>query len=135
MTRHPVAVGYPTLKWTPGVRVRSLVEHWLICHERFPCDRAVLQRVYVLCYEDFVANPQEQLDGLYSFLGLPSTQVTREIRKTVNARYLEKWDRRRRNLLTRLHASRLANQFEERVRHCPAAWRRRCRSTAGRQPP
>lgn len=114
--RHPVAVAYATQKWTPrGTWVGSLIEHWLVCHERFEQDRAKLDSVHVIRYEDFVAKPQEHLDDMATFLSLPAEPLKREVRPGVNDRYLAKWNKRRRNLITRPYAQHLIRRFEDRL--------------------
>jgi len=131
VVRHPIAVAYATQKWTaclpqrwfpeklrprlPRAGVRSLVEHWLICHERFAEDRPKLRNVHVLRYEDFVARPEHHLNSLYAFLGLPGERLKREVRGGVNDRYWARWQRRRRNILTRSYADGLVRGLEERV--------------------
>lgn len=130
--RHPVAVAYATQKWTsrvprrlvrkvperwlPRVWVDSLIEHWLICHERFERDRAHLQNVHVLRYEDFVEQPEQRLGELYAFLGLSRAPLLRDVRRGVNDRYWTKWVGRQRSLLTRPYISRIVARYEDRVR-------------------
>ena len=130
--RHPIAVGYASQKWTsrmPFLRdlglsdehnpkrwIHTLVEHWLVCHERFARDRARLRRVYVLHYEDFVDRPQGELHGLQEFLGLEPADLARVVRPSINERYWDKWMERRANALTRPYADWVIRKFEERVR-------------------
>lgn len=35
VSRHPIAASYATKKWARDLLVHRLIEHWLICHERF----------------------------------------------------------------------------------------------------
>lgn len=74
--RHPLASAESTRR--KGVRSRlrsrrSLVEHWLHCHELFAADRPSLQHLVVLRYEEVVAAPLSGLDGVFSALGLPGS--------------------------------------------------------------
>jgi hypothetical protein len=130
--RHPIAVGYATQKWTtripalrrlgladrrmPKIWIHKLIEHWLVCHERFERDRPYLREVHVLHYEDFVARPTENLRALHTFLGLPPAPLEREVRADVNDAYLVRWLGRRRSPVTRLYANRTIRTLEERVR-------------------
>jgi hypothetical protein len=130
--RHPIAVAYASQKWTtrmpflrslgvpdrrmPKVWIRRLVEHWIVCHERFERDRDFLTHVHVLRYEDFVARPQQHLDALFSFLGLPSVPLRPSVHTRVNELYWEKWEGRRSNLLTRRYCNRTIRELEDRVR-------------------
>src|SRR5918998_1575554 len=70
VTRHPIAVSYATQKWS-YTSLAELIEHWLVCHEKFRQDKQYLRRFLVLRYEDFVAHPQSALGKIYSFLNLP----------------------------------------------------------------
>jgi hypothetical protein len=114
--RHPIAVGYATQKWRPrGTLIGNLIEHWLVCHERFERDRPYLRNVHVLKYEDFMANPQSQFDAICGFLGIGSEPLRREIRPEISDRYFGKWRKRRGNLATRWYTNQLIRNFERRV--------------------
>jgi hypothetical protein len=90
VTRHPVAVAYATQKWT-HTSLPKLIEHWLVCHEKFEQDRQHIRRLLVLKYEEFVEEPQAILDRIYSFLDLPHYSNRIEVRSSVNEKYLKKW--------------------------------------------
>ena len=107
--RHPIAVAYATQKWS-GTGIMSLIEHWLVCHERFLADLPHLNSCLVLRYEDLVSNPQEVIDGVYRFIGLNSVPVEREVHPGVNEKYFENWNKDQTNLLTCLPAT-----YEERA--------------------
>jgi len=129
--RHPIAVGYATQKWTsflPVLRslgvsdrpllqrwIHTLVEHWLMCYEAFEADRAALERVHVLRYESFVADPQGHMDQLCRFLDLSPTTVTREIRQGVNDRYWARWEPRIEGRRSARYARWLIDRFEKRT--------------------
>ena len=113
--RHPVVVGYATQKWTPDLRIGTLIDHWLRCHERFVVDRPSLRKVHVLRYEDFVASPEEHLRSLQAFLGLRPEPLRREVRSDVNNRYWALWERRGRGLFTRRYVQNVIARFEDRV--------------------
>lgn len=129
--RHPIAVAYASQKWTsrmpvlrrlgvadernPKLWIHTLVEHWLVCHERFERDRPLLRHLHVLHYEDFVDSPQEHLERLHEFLGLAPAPLTRDIRPRINDRYWQKWMDRRSSPLTRHYANWIIRKFEDRV--------------------
>jgi len=62
--RHPLAVAYATQKWSK-TSIKSLVEHTLRGYEILLEDLPFLNSAYVLRYEDFVVNPQEEIDNIY----------------------------------------------------------------------
>lgn len=88
--RHPIAVSYATLKWCPTT-LKELIEHWLVCYERFVADLPYLRRCFVLRYEEFVSRPQETMDRIYGFLGLGSSPVLEMVRPDVNEHYFQRW--------------------------------------------
>jgi len=105
--RHPIVVAYATQKWS-GTSISSLIEHWLLCHERFLSDLPRLRRCLVLRYEDFVARPQEVLDEAYRFVGINSEPLNRDVHQHLDLRYYEKWNEDARS-------ARLPSGYEERA--------------------
>ena len=99
--RHPLAVGYATQKWS-HTSIRSLLEHTMRGYEIFASDLLKLNKVYVLRYEDFVQNPQLEIDKLYRFIGVKSRKITHNVLPTVNDKYFKMWERNRGNWLQRL---------------------------------
>jgi hypothetical protein len=90
LLRHPLAVSLATQKWSKAP-IQSLLEHSLICTERFDLDRRHLQRVFILKYEDFVHRPQAMMDDIYAFIGLESVPLGQEVRTDVNNKYFQRW--------------------------------------------
>lgn len=121
IVRHPAAVALATFNaltsagWAQDITVEDLIEHWLICHERFEGDIAHLKRVSVVRYEDFVTRPQLTVDTIYAFLGLPPHPLSEEIGLNVNARYLAQWRAMREHPQHRSSIER-AMRLAERVR-------------------
>lgn len=115
VTRHPIAVSYATQKWNPSLP--ELIEHWLVCHEKFEQDRQHIRRLLVLRYEDFVEEPQAVLDDIYSFIGLPRHPNRVEVRSGVNKKYLEKWRMCQNDASSAacIEATRIRLQYERRV--------------------
>ena len=54
MLRHPIPVADE--KWTQ-IPVAVLLNHTLVCYERFDRDMSFIRRLYVLRYEEFVLAP------------------------------------------------------------------------------
>ena len=88
--RHPIAVSYATRKKTDA-ETRSLLDHWLICHEQFERDSRYLHNIKILKYESFVSNSQQVLNDIFAFLGLPAFTGSVVVRGNENSRYFEKW--------------------------------------------
>ena len=88
--RHPIAVAYATQKWSK-TSIASLVEHSLVCHERFFGDRPYLRRVFVLSYEEFVVQPRQCVQRLCEWLGVENFDFTAEVRSNMNDAYFARW--------------------------------------------
>jgi hypothetical protein len=114
--RHPIAVSYATQKWT-NTSLTELIEHWLVCHEKFEQDRQYIRRLLVLKYEDFVEKPQAVLEMIYSFLELPNCSNPIEVRSDVNEEYLKKWRRYQTDPLSEssVEAACIKHQYGRRV--------------------
>jgi Sulfotransferase family len=90
--RHPIAVAYATQRWVP-TSIPSLLEHTLLCYERFQAEMPFLQRLYVLRYEEFVVAPSAYLMELAEWLGISTFACSRWVRRRVNNRYFASWRR------------------------------------------
>lgn len=99
--RHPLVVSYATQKWS-RTSIRSLLEHTLRGYEIFKKDMEYLSHVYVLRYEEFVANPQGEMDKIFGFLGLPSMPVNQVVQANINEKYLSRWEKSRSRWIHRL---------------------------------
>jgi hypothetical protein len=115
--RHPVAVAYATRKWS-HTSLYSLLAHWVHCHDLFRQDSTRLQRVLVLRYEEFVANPVAVLQRVYAFLGLEFHAPHVQVRSDVNQKYLLQWARDSQGIMTRWNCRHLQEQFCHQV----ASW-------------
>jgi hypothetical protein len=119
LLRHPIAVAFATLKWN-AERIDDLLQHWLVCYERFAEDRRRLDHVEVLHYEDLVDQPSATLNRIYGFLGLESYTPDADIQSGLNEQYFRLWRERpvgRFNVAPVRAAARwyCRLQFEERV--------------------
>lgn len=115
LLRHPIATAYATKKWRSRMPVHKLVEHWLICHERFDQDREYLRSLIVLQYESFVAEPEKTLNDIYTLLGVEHRPLTREIYPHINDRYFAQWKSLEQGLLSRLYSRYTIKRFEARA--------------------
>lgn len=97
LLRHPAAVALATYNAlassgaVPDLTVADLIEHWLISHETFQKDISSLRRLMIIRYEDFAAEPQQTINAIYAFLGLPPCACGEEIEANINARYQAQW--------------------------------------------
>lgn len=94
--RHPIAVSLATHQWYRRSQLRyyrldRLIEHWLICYERFFADVAFLERVKVVRYEDFVENSNQELDEIFKFLNIAPQSNSENIIANINEKYFQKW--------------------------------------------
>ncbi|MFN2432177.1 MAG: sulfotransferase [Gemmatimonadota bacterium] len=97
IVRHPLAVSLATWKWSHRP-IHRLLDHWFVCHEALRADAPRLRRLFVVRYECWLAEPREIHRELLRFLGLPRHTPDLPIRDA-NARYFERWARRRQNPL------------------------------------
>lgn len=120
MLRHPLAVSYATQKWYRKFRVNwrgfpRLFEHWVVCHEIFQDDRKHLRNVFIVKYEEFVADPYRWVNEMYRFLGLGDYAMQQEVLSGVNQRYFKRW----RDSLSGFFSGRMSRaiveRYEERV--------------------
>ncbi|MQA75727.1 MAG: hypothetical protein GEU88_15530 [Solirubrobacterales bacterium] len=129
VVRHPIAVAYATKRWTrrpswvpPQASRRmelfqagtgSLVRHWATAHGLFLSDAPFLDHVMIVRYEDLVAEPEAEINGIARFLGLPRRPGDYEVRPGLNERYIERWNRRRVRLARRWSVER---EYEDAAR-------------------
>ena len=113
--RHPLAVAGATRK---GRRRRltyeTLVRHWVACHAVLAADAPHLQRLHVVRYERFVADPDAELARIFAALGLPPHPSGEDVRTGVNDRYFARW--RSWNPLRALDRRRTIRRWEPEVR-------------------
>jgi hypothetical protein len=88
--RHPVAVAYATRKWKP-LPVARLIDHWLVCHERYRQDRPRLERLLEIRYEDLVRQPEPTLRKVYDFIGVHDQPLQQAVRADADDPYFARW--------------------------------------------
>ena len=86
--RHPLAVSYATRKWSKTT-IPELLDHSILCYERFLSDMSHLKHVAVFRYEKFVQEPESTLAVITDWLGMPRVELKHEIRLAVNQAYFE----------------------------------------------
>lgn len=111
--RHPLAVGYATQKWS-RTSIESLVEHTLRGFEILAQDLPFLNSAYVLRYEDFIAEPQNEIDQIYKKLKIPSNRVQNVIKADGNEKYFDMWRKNRAHLANR-EAYPISDKLESRA--------------------
>jgi hypothetical protein len=116
LLRHPVAVALATWKWRRTSTLSAMVEHSLVCYERFRLDAQYLKNLMVIKYEDFVARPQRTLDAIYSFVGSASHPCTRTVEPNVNQAYFARWEKLRNGFFMKWPVRHLTDRLEDRVR-------------------
>lgn len=112
LLRHPVATSYATQKWS-RTPLRDLIEHWLVCHERFRQDVDHIERSLVLRYEDVVRDPDREIERVFTFLGLDPVPVAQEVRTGINDAYFSRFERS--GVMPAAHRLYIQRRFERRV--------------------
>ncbi len=120
MMRHPLAVSYATRAWYRRYRINwrrlsRIFEHWLVCHEIFRADRPHLKSVMVIKYEQFVSNPDQWVNRLYSFLELSEHPVEQRILSKVNDKYFNFWQRDQNRFFPGFETRSMIKRFETRL--------------------
>jgi hypothetical protein len=132
VVRHPIAVAYATKRWSriatwipPRASRRvhqlqaplgTLLRHWVKAHELFLADASGLRNVRLVRYEDLVADPTGELQGILRFLDLEPISRHWEVKQGLNERYLERWHARAQTRRGRAYLGRLTRALEDRVR-------------------
>ena len=114
MVRHPIDVALATRKWS-DLPLGALVEHWLVCHERFSEDRPHVAHLTVVRYEAFTERPQQTLSDIYGSLGLESHANELVVDGKSRAHYAEQWRQLRTNPETAVEAAQLVQTYAARV--------------------
>lgn len=115
LVRHPIAVAYSTHGHT-GRPLHALIAHWCVCHERLAADFRHLRRAMVVRYEDFVADPQAEVERVWRFAGLAPYSVDRPVTGRINDRYLLRWRAMRWRPRARRYSNVIRERYGDRVR-------------------
>ena len=112
--RHPIAVAYATQKWSK-TSIPSLLEHWLVAHERFKNDIPLLKNLHEVRYEDLIAKSETTIASLETALDLKPQIPQGVIEKGSNESYFERWNSEKKRPLTGIKLRRATKEFEERA--------------------
>lgn len=115
LLRHPVAACLATRKWVKGASLADLLEHWVHCYELFRADSQRLNRLRVLSYESFVAQPDRAMELVYAPLGLEPHPAALEVHGDINQKYFEIFAKESKGLLTGRSIRRAVDELGERV--------------------
>ena len=88
--RHPAAMAVACQKFTRST-YQSAIRHWVICHELAADDAAHLQRLAVIHYERFVADPDGELERVFELIGLEPYRTGEAVRHGSNDSYLRQF--------------------------------------------
>jgi len=94
ITRHPLEVALAQRKRTRRQPLWSLLRHWFACYDTFSADAPRITRLLVLRYEDLLTAPQQTLDRLLGFVGLPPAPeaAAGEVSTEPSGRYRAEWE-------------------------------------------
>jgi hypothetical protein len=114
--RHPIAVAYATQKWS-RTSIPSLLAHFFLCYGRFRDDMHLLNKVYVLRYEEFVGEPDQALRALCDWIGIEPVKVAEQVMPDANRKYFRRWQRDVRSPIKNIFSgfARLCKTYEERA--------------------
>jgi hypothetical protein len=115
--RHPLAIAYAIQKWSK-TPIKSLIEHTLIGYEIFIKDMPHLNNVYIFRYEDFVANPQEEINKIYYFLNLEPIPMHHTVYPKVNDKYFATWENNSDGFSVDCELEKRVNRFGYSVSNC-----------------
>jgi hypothetical protein len=119
--RHPAAVAGATRRfgharrWWRRMSYAELIEHWLHCYELMLEDAPHVDRLLVLRYEDFVADPDATLAGIFEFVGVEPQPSGLDVRPGINDAYFGAWEAARRSRRSGKEIRRAIAAFERRV--------------------
>lgn len=91
IVRHPAVVAMATAKWNSD-GVRSLVAHWVRCHQMLLKDAPYVKRLVVIRYEDLIRMPAACIQAVWRLLGLPPEPIQIEVADNLNDGYLKRWE-------------------------------------------
>ena len=116
VVRHPVVAAMATKKWARTASWRTLLENWFVAHEAFLADAPRIERLHVLKYEEFVADPAGRLAAVGEFLGLEGAVPSESIQARRSSGYQQTWEQwRSGNPWQRVRYHSLCHRYAERA--------------------
>lgn len=118
--RHPIVVSLATRRWYRTmrfnrIRLRTVFEHWVICHERFQNDQRYLTNSLILKYENFISHPEDVMRKINSFLGLANHPLTEPVITGINEKYFKQWAIEQRGIFSKYATRQVVRDYETRV--------------------
>lgn len=115
--RHPVVVALGTKKWARTASWRTLLENWFVAHETFLADAPQIERLHLLKYEQFVADPVGRLADVGCFLDLTGPIPADTVQAQRSSGYQRTWQQWRSsgNLWRRARYRSLCSRFGDRA--------------------
>jgi hypothetical protein len=118
LMRHPIAVSFATqshMDLKSRSTIRSLINHWVHCHEIFNSDKVHLKNYMVVKYERFVRDTSSTLGEIYDFIDVEKDIINERIISDINEKYFKKWERFRGNIFLKSYANTIIERFDFKV--------------------
>jgi hypothetical protein len=131
--RHPVSVVLSSLKWrtTLGglLSAHRTIDHWLAANEIALADAPAIKRLYVLRYEDLIADTGRQLEQISATLGLTPDFPAEAFDASRDERNFEDWQRLTSSSARRGYFRWLERHYEARINRLGYSFRRPAAAT------
>jgi hypothetical protein len=114
ITRHPIATSLATKKWSK-TSLDSLINHWITCHKKLNHDKIKISRIIDIKYEDLIKNTDNVLQLISNFLETEINSPKIQIRKGINIKYFNIWEKRRKNIFKRNNIKKIINKYEDEI--------------------
>lgn len=119
LTRHPVEVVLAQRKRSRMQPLHSLFHHWLTCHDLMEADLPSVETVCHVRYEEFLGAPQQTLDRVLRFMGVPpASEVSGDaVNPEASDRYRREWQKMTATLPWSPYTRLIIARFERRMNH------------------
>tara|TARA_A100001015_G_scaffold297866_1_gene379872 strand:- start:2034 stop:2798 length:765 start_codon:yes stop_codon:yes gene_type:complete len=114
ITRHPIAVSFATQKWSHNSLDR-LIKHWIICHEAYQRDQALLKSELLVKYEDFCAEPDTIVNKISMWIDSEMIIDIGENIQNMNSKYFKMWEKYQKGFFTGFMAQRIIKKYENKL--------------------
>ena len=114
ITRHPIATSLATKKWSK-TSLDSLINHWITCHKKLNHDKIKISRIINIKYEDLIKNTDNVLQLISNFLGTEINSPKTQIRKGINIKYFNIWEKRKKNIFKRNNMKKIIKKYEDEI--------------------
>jgi len=119
LIRHPVEVVLAQRKRSRMQPLHSLFNHWLECHALMEADLPKVQSVCRIRYEELLAAPQQTLDRVLGFMGIPPAPEASgdAVSPEASTRYRHQWQQMTRSLPWAPYTRLIIARFERHMNH------------------